>query len=273
MTRTLKLTLEYDGAGFEGWQVQRGARPRRTVQGVLVEALERLTGERVAVEGAGRTDAGVHALGQVASLVLERCTIPLDGVRDGLNALLPEDVVVRAVEAAADGFHARKDATAKRYRYLILGSPVRSALRRGRVWHRRGPLDREAMARGAAFLLGTHDFSAFRAAAGAARRPVRTVTTLTVEDDPDGLVRIEVEGNGFLMHMVRIIVGTLVEVGRGRIPPERVREILAGHDRRAAGPTAPAHGLYLVAVRYEAACLGGRAGTSAPASARPEGRP
>ncbi len=252
MTRSLKLTLEYDGAGFHGWQTQATLEGRRTVQATLEGAVERLTGERVVVHGAGRTDAGVHALGQVASLALERCAIPPEGMRDGLNALLPEDVAVRAVLEAPAGFHARKDAAGKHYRYLILVSPARSALWRGRVWHRRGPLDLEAMRRGAAALAGTHDFSAFRASAGEARRPVRTITRLSLHADPaaDGLLRIDVEGNGFLMHMVRIIVGTLADVGRGKMPPERVGEILAGRDRRAAGRTAPAEGLYLVEVRY-----------------------
>ncbi len=252
MSRTLKLTVEYHGAGFSGWQAQAPAEGRRTVQGILVEAVERLTGERVALHGAGRTDAGVHALGQVASFVLERSAIPAGAMRDGLNALLPPDVSVPSVEEAPDRFHARKDAIAKRYRYLILVSPVRSALWEGRAWHRRGPLDLDTMRRAAAPLVGTHDFSAFRASASEAKSAVRTVSHLTVEADPaaDGLLRIDVEGDGFLMHMVRIIVGTLVEVGRGKIPPERVAEILAGRDRRAAGPTAPAHGLYLVHVLY-----------------------
>ncbi|HEX7127109.1 MAG TPA: tRNA pseudouridine(38-40) synthase TruA [Thermodesulfobacteriota bacterium] len=250
MPRTLKLTVEYLGAGFSGWQAQ--ASGRRTVQGVLAEAVARVTGERAVVHGAGRTDAGVHALGQAASLVLERSAIAPAALRDAMNAVLPPDVSVRAVEEAPDGFHARKDAVAKRYRYLILVSPARSALWEGRAWHRRGPLDVDAMRRAASALVGTHDFSAFRASASEAPTAVRTISRLAIEADPaaEGLLRIEVEGDGFLMHMVRIIVGTLVEVGRGKLPAGRVSEILAGRDRRAAGPTAPAHGLYLVDVRY-----------------------
>lgn len=263
MPRTLKLVVEYHGAGFSGWQAQSAAEGHRTVQGVLAEAVTRLTGERAVIHGAGRTDAGTHALGQVASLVLERSAIRPEALRDGLNALLPRDVSVRSVEEAADRFHARKDAVAKRYRYLVLVSPARSALWEGWAWHRRGPLDLDAMRRAASRLVGTHDFSAFRAAASEARTAVRTISCLAVEADPaaDGLVRVEVEGDGFLTHMVRIIVGTLVEVGRGKIPVERVSEILAGRDRRAAGPTAPAHGLYLVEVRYDAGGAGGRAAT------------
>ncbi|HEY8368249.1 MAG TPA: tRNA pseudouridine(38-40) synthase TruA, partial [Thermodesulfobacteriota bacterium] len=233
MPRTLKLTVEYLGAGFAGWQAQ--ASGRRTVQGVLAEAVARVTGERVAVHGAGRTDAGVHALGQVASLVLERSTLAPDALRDALNAVLPADVSVRAVEEAHAGFHARKDAAGKRYRYLILVSPARSPFWEGRAWHRRGPLDLDAMRRAASGLVGTHDFSAFRAAASEARSAVRTVSRLTIDADPEveRLVRVEIEGDGFLTHMVRIIVGTLVEVGRGKMPAERVAEILAGRDRRA----------------------------------------
>jgi tRNA pseudouridine38-40 synthase len=250
VSRTLKLTLEYDGRGFQGWQAQ--AAGQRTVQAVLAEALERLTGERVAVHGAGRTDAGVHALGQVASVTLARATPRPDALRDGLNALLPPDASVLAAEEAPDGFHARKSALGKHYRYLVLCRPARPSLVAGRVWHRRAGLDAGAMAAAAGALVGRHDFSAFRAAAGAARRPVRTLSRLSVEPDPagGGLLRIDLEADGFLTHMARIIVGTLVEVGRGRIAPGRVGEILEGRDRRAAGPTAPAEGLYLVAVRY-----------------------
>jgi tRNA pseudouridine38-40 synthase len=252
VARTLKLTLEYDGRGFHGWQAQSGRAGRRTVQGVLVEAVERLTGERVAVHGAGRTDAGCHALGQVASLLLERSLLPPDAIRGGLNALLPPDVAVLAAEAAPEGFHARRSAVGKHYRYLVLCRPARSPLLAGRVWHRRARLDLAGMREAAARLVGRHDFSAFRASAGAARRPVRTLSRLSVELDPgvEDLVRVELEADGFLMHMARIIAGTLVEVGRGRMTPGRTGEILAGRDRRAAGPTAPAEGLYLVGVRY-----------------------
>ena len=252
MARTLKLTLEYDGRGFRGWQAQGAG--ERTVQGVLTDALARLTGEAVAVHGAGRTDAGVHALGQVASVVLERSTLAVEALRDGLNAHLPDDVAIVRAEAAPEGFHARTWAVAKVYRYLVHARPARSPLLAGYAWHRTGVLDIGSMREGAAALVGRHDFSAFRASAGQARTPVRTLARLTVEPDPAaaGLLRVEADGDGFLMHMVRIIVGTLVEVGRGKLPAGRVREILAGRDRRAAGPTAPAQGLYLVEVRYPA---------------------
>lgn len=253
-SRVLRLVLEYDGAGFHGWQAQPGAAGRRTVQAVVETALERLVGEPVAVHGAGRTDAGVHALGQVASVALERSVMAPEAIRDGLNALLPEDVAVRLVEEAPAGFHARKAAVGKHYRYLLLCRAARSPFLRRRAWHRRGPLDLAAMARGAAALVGRHDFSAFRAAAGAARHPVRTLRRLTVAPDPagpvEGLIGIDLEADGFLMHMARILVGTLVEVGRGRLLPEATAAILAGRDRQGAGPTAPACGLYLVAVRY-----------------------
>ncbi len=253
-SRVLRLVLEYDGARFHGWQAQPGGAGRRTVQEVLETALERLLGERVVAHGAGRTDAGAHALGQVASVVLDRSAMAPEAIRDGLNALVPEDVAVRLVEEAPAGFHARKAAIGKHYRYLLLCRRAPSPLLRGRAWHRRGPLDLAAMTQGAAALVGRHDFSAFRAAAGRARPPVRTLRRLTVAPDPaapvEGLIRVDLEADGFLMHMARILVGTLVEVGRGRLAPEATAAILAGRDRRAAGSTAPAHGLYLVAVRY-----------------------
>jgi tRNA pseudouridine38-40 synthase len=249
--RTLKLTLEYDGRGFHGWQSQ-AEDGRRTVQATLEQALSRVAGERAVVQGAGRTDAGVHALGQVASVRLERSSLGPDALRDALNATLPADLAVTAAEEAPDGFHARKDAVGKHYRYLLLARRAPAPLLAGHVWHRRGVLDTAGMAAAGAALVGRHDFSAFRAAAGAARSPVRILSRLTVADDParHGLVRIDLEANGFLMHMARIIVGTLVEVGRGRIPPSRVGEILAAGRRADAGPTAPAEGLYLVEVRY-----------------------
>jgi tRNA pseudouridine38-40 synthase len=241
-----RLLLEYDGAEFEGWQVQPR---RRTVQGELEKALRRITGKRCRVTGAGRTDAGVHAEGQVASVVVATHLAP-DSLRRALNAVLPKDLAVLALEPAPDGFDARRDARSKLYRYAIWNAPTRSPLRLRTHWNVRTPLDLDAMRAAAAHLVGERDFAALRASGGGAKTSVRTLSRVEIAGEPGGAVRLEFEGTGFLRHMVRNAVGTLVDVGRGRRPPASVAALLAGGDRRAAGPTAPAHGLSLVWVDY-----------------------
>ena len=243
--RRLKLVLEYDGAAYHGWQFQPGL---DTIQGALEGALSRLAGVPVQVRGAGRTDAGVHALGQVAS-----CTaaLRLDDValRRALNALLPRDIVIRVVETVPPDFDARRSARSKMYRYTLLMRECRSALQARTSLHVPYALDLEAMTRGAAVLVGTHDFSAFRAGACAAATPIRTVTRAAWRADGDRW-HFEIDGNAFLQHMVRIIVGTLLEIGRGKRRAADLAEILASRDRRAAGKTALPHGLCLVSVEY-----------------------
>jgi tRNA pseudouridine38-40 synthase len=249
--------LEYDGTRFAGWQSQ--AAGARTVQATVEEAVLRLTGARVPVVGASRTDAGVHAEGQVASVALETSLSPAVLVR-GLNALLPDDVAVREVAPAPEGFHARRDAQGKLYRYAIWNGPERSPLRSGRFWTISQALDLEAMQIAARALVGTHDWSAFQVRAsewrteaqeqGRTRSAVRRVTRVSVFGVPGGEVQVEVEGQGFLRQMVRSLVGTLVEVGRGRRDPFSMPALLESRDRGAAGATAPAHGLTLVRVDY-----------------------
>ena len=207
----LKLTLEYDGTDFVGWQMQPNG---RSVQQELERGIERLCGEPVRVTGAGRTDAGVHARGQVASLRPPR-ELPLRAWTAGLNALLPDDVACVRAEAAPEGFDARRWARGKRYTYAILETPVRSPLERGRAWEIRRPLDVDAMRRAAPALLGVHDFSAFRAADCPARTTVREMRRLEIGQNGSRL-ELAVEATAFLKHMVRTIVGTLVEVGHGR---------------------------------------------------------
>jgi tRNA pseudouridine38-40 synthase len=241
----LKLTLEYDGGGFVGWQVQPGG---RSVQEELEKGIGRLCGERVRVTGAGRTDAGVHARGQVASLRAPR-ELPLKAWTAGLNALLPEDLACIQAEQAPEGFDARRWARGKRYVYDILQTPVRSPLQRGRAWEIRRPLDVEAMRRAAPALLGTHDFSALRAADCPARTTVREIRRLEIERSGARIV-VTVEATAFLKHMVRNIVGTLVEVGHGRRAADSLPDLIAGRDRTRAGPTAPPHGLALDEVFY-----------------------
>jgi len=245
--RTIKLVLEYDGTDLCGWQRQDNG---PTVQQHLEEVLAQMTGTTVAVVGASRTDAGVHALGQVASFHTE-AAIPLDGFRLGMNSLLPPAIAVVAAEEVAEGFHARFSARGKRYRYAILTRSSRAPLMRHRVWHKGGAkLDVGAMRAAAALLPGERDWSAFRAAGCTAKTATRRIDAVEVAEPEPCLLEIEVRGNAFLRNMVRILVGTLVEVGLGRIAPGQVSEIVASCDRTRAGPTAPAHGLTLVEVIY-----------------------
>ncbi|HZX93182.1 MAG TPA: tRNA pseudouridine(38-40) synthase TruA [Myxococcales bacterium] len=241
----LKLTLEYDGARFVGWQVQPNG---RSVQQELEKAVAKLCGEEVRVTGAGRTDAGVHARGQVASLRVGK-ELPLKAWTAGLNALLPEDMACVRAEVVPEGFDARRWARGKKYIYYILQTQVRSPLRRGRAWEIRRPLDVEAMRAAAPWLVGAHDFSALRAADCPARTTVREIRELQILRD-GARVEIAVQATAFLKHMVRNIVGTLVEVGHGRRSPDSIAALLEGRDRKRAGPTAPAHGLVLEEVYY-----------------------
>jgi tRNA pseudouridine38-40 synthase len=243
--RTLRLTLAYDGTDFAGWQVQPD---RPTVQGLVRDACARILGEPAKVVGASRTDAGVHALRQVATL---STASPLDpaGLARGLNALLPDAIrVLRASEAPA-GFDARRSAVGKRYVYLIDRSVVAHPLLRRFAWHPRFPLDVEAMRSALGALRGKHDFSAFCAAPGRGRTPTCTVRSARLVERGDRIA-IALSADSFLHHMVRNIVGSLVEVGRGARPASWMADLLAGRDRTQSGPTAPAQGLMLVRVLY-----------------------
>jgi tRNA pseudouridine38-40 synthase len=252
--RHIRLVVEYDGTGLCGWQRQANG---PTVQGHLEAALGRLLSHEVAVAGASRTDAGVHARGQVASFRTER-PIALHGIRRGLNSMLPDAIAIASASEVPDGFHPRFSATGKHYRYLLHTRPERAPRWRSRAWHHPGPLDRAAMRDAAAALIGEHDFAAFRAAGCTAKHTVRRIDQIEIAEPPGEfagdepvVLAVDVRGNAFLRNMVRILVGTLVEVGEGRRTPGQVAEILASRDRTRAGITAPAHGLELVAVRYD----------------------
>ncbi len=245
--RTFRLTLEYDGTEFSGWQIQPGG--SRTVQGVLEHAIARVSGVRVRAVGSGRTDAGVHAEGQVASVALATALEP-ERLQRAINGVLPEDVVVRELAVAADGFDARRHATGKLYRYGLWNGPERAPLRRRRALALARPLDLEAMRRAAAQLLGSHDFAAFQGAGSSVQTTVRTLRRVEVSGEAGGPVELWFEGNGFLRHMVRNLTGTLLEVGMGRRDPEGMTALLATRHRSRAGPTAPAHGLTLVSVSH-----------------------
>lgn len=241
----LKLTLEYDGTRYVGWQVQPNG---PSVQEAVEKALSELLGEQVGVVAAGRTDSGVHAEGQVVCFDASR-QLPLKAYWRGLNGMLPEDIAVVKAEEVAAEFDPRRWATGKRYRYLVSNRKTRSALRRRTHWEIFQPLDLSAMQEASKHLLGRHDFSAFRAIDCQAKGAVRELRVASWESRGDELA-FTVEGTAFLKHMVRNLVGTLVEVGRGRQPPGWVRQVLEGKDRDQAGPTAPAQGLTLVEVFY-----------------------
>lgn len=242
--RVLRLDLEYDGAGFSGWAAQPGL---RTVEGAVREALGALLRGPVELAVAGRTDAGVHASGQVASAAADTDLEPRR-VHRGLNALLPPDVSVRAVTDAPPGFDARRDARSRTYEYRVLpGAP--SALRRARVLHHPAPLDAAAMADAARRVVGRHDFRAFTPTRTEHVFFHRTVAACALGRRGDELV-LTVEADAFLRHMVRVLAGTLLLVGRGSWPPSRLDALLRGAPRGAAGPTAPAHALTLTGVRY-----------------------
>ena len=245
MTR-YKLTLEYDGRGFVGWQRQDNG---PSVQAALEAAVKRFCGERVTAHAAGRTDAGVHALAQVAHIDLDKET-GADTLRDALNFhLKPAAVAVLAAEAVADDFHARFSATERAYRYRIVNRRAPLALDRGRAWFVPVPLDAAAMGEAARALLGKHDFTSFRASGCQAKSPVKTLDALEVSRDGDE-IRIEARARSFLHHQVRNMAGSLRLAGEGKWTRADMERALAARDRRAAGPTAPADGLYLVAVRY-----------------------
>ncbi|MCB4767491.1 tRNA pseudouridine(38-40) synthase TruA [Ancylobacter sp. Lp-2] len=245
-----KLTIEYDGTPFVGWQLQAvGA----TVQGALTDAVERFAGERVHVQGAGRTDAGVHATGQVAHIELAKHWRP-DTVRDAMNAhLRPLPVAVLAAEVAADDFHARFSAIGRRYLYRIIVRRPDLVLDRDRAWRVLRPLDAQAMAEGARQLVGRHDFTTFRAIGCQANSPVKTLDRLEVETAPLDFgteIRVHAAARSFLHHQVRSMVGTLVKVGEGAWTPGDVKAALEARDRTRCGPMAPSAGLYLAEVTY-----------------------
>lgn len=276
---SFKITLAYDGADFSGWQAQPG---RRTVQGELERAWLEITGETVRLNAAGRTDAGVHAAGQVVS-VESATNIPPESLVHALNSKLPEDAAVQLVERVADGFHATHDAKFKRYRYTIFNDARRPVFCRRYAWHIPTPLDVAAMQAGGAHMAGTHDFACFQSVGSERESTVRTIFAVELAatsaairspgsargsdclpstlspNAPEAysraeprakIVTIDVEGDGFLYNMVRTIAGTLVEVGRGKRTPEWVAEVIAAKDRCAAGQTAPAHGLCMQWVAY-----------------------
>ncbi len=246
--RTLKLTIAYDGTDYVGWQRQAEG---TSIQGVLEDALAPFEGEPVTVHGAGRTDSGVHALGQVASVRLSASIEPATLAR-ALNAVLPAAIRIVAAEEADADFHARFSATGKTYEYRIVNAPFVWPFIQRYVWHVPQRLDMDAMEAATELLRGRHDFSAFQSSGTDVPSPVRTITDMEWirGSGPDVPLVLRMSGDGFLRHMVRNITGTLVEFGRGRWPASAMARILASRARSSAGTTAPPHGLFLVAVMY-----------------------
>ena len=269
--KNFKLTIEYDGTDFNGWQVQAAG---RTVQGTIEQAISTMTRSRVRVTGSGRTDAGVHALGQVAAF---RCDTRLtaEAFYSGLNSLLPDDIVIHSCEQMHESFHPRFDATAKTYAYRILNRPLAPAVGRNYCWHVKKPLDLSAMKEAAKYITGTHDFKGFENTGSPRSHTVRCVleasfatenvtrqvpaapfenapqsATLSAAHSDGVIVSIRITADGFLRYMVRNITATLVDVGLSRRPPQDMARILEQKDRALASPTAPPHGLFLLNVRY-----------------------
>jgi len=241
----IKLILEYDGTNYHGWQLQKNA---STVQEILEAVLAQFFGEPIRVRVAGRTDTGVHALGQVVSFKSKEVK-ELHDLQRALNALLPRDIAVRQAETVPESFNPRRDALSRTYRYQIWNHSWRSAIWARYSWHVWFPLDHHAMSQAAALLVGDRDFSSFQGSDWVEHNPHRTVLRSTIRDDGDFLI-YDVEARSFLRHMVRNIVGTLVDVGRGAVSLEGFAEILAARDRTRAGRNAPPQGLFLVTVTY-----------------------
>ncbi len=244
--RTIKLLIEYDGTNYLGWQVQAKG---ETIQGMIEEKLKQLLGEKIHLIGSGRTDAGTHAKGQVAHF-RTRSRMDLHSIHRALNGLLSPDVAIKGIEETEEHFHARKQAKSKVYEYRILNRPIRSVFHRGYAWHIPQKLDWNEIKKATQKLIGEHDFSSFRSTGTPTKTAVRNVFRAEWKKGREGLVSFEIEANGFLKQMVRAIVGTLVEVGRGKMNAEAFQWVLESRDRKKAGPTAPSHGLFLKEVRY-----------------------
>ena len=244
--RNIKLLIEYDGTNYLGWQVQpKGS----TIQGVLEEKLGLLTGEPIRLFGSGRTDSGVHAFGQVAHFKT-RSQMDIRTIQKALNSLIPSDIVIRKAEEVAEDFHARKHSKSKVYEYRILNRILKSAFHREYAWYIPQELNFSEMKKAGRSLIGEHDFSAFRSVGSPTRTTVRRVIRAEWKREGEGFICFEIEANGFLKQMVRAIIGTLVEVGQGKMNAVEFRKILESKDRKKAGPTAPAHGLFLREVKY-----------------------
>jgi tRNA pseudouridine38-40 synthase len=244
--RNFKMILEYDGAAYCGWQRQDNG---LSIQEVLEKIIGMITGEKITVIGSGRTDAGVHALNQVASFK-SKTSLPAKILYRGINGLLPSDIAVKELTETTSEFHAQHDARGKIYIYRIYNSRLRRPLGRQHFWHINYPLDLAEMEKACQYLIGRHDFSCFCATGSHVKDRVRTITDIKLQKNENNILEITVAAEGFLRYMVRNIVGTLVEIGGGKYPPEEIIKIIDSGDRSCAGVTAPAQGLFLKEVKY-----------------------
>ena len=246
MVKNFKITIEYDGTNYHGWQRQKND---RTIQAEIEKALLKMNAAKIPVTGSGRTDAGVHALGQIANFHC-RTHLAADVFQRALNSLLPEDIIIQDCHPVAEAFHARYDAQSKIYNYKILNRPIPAAIGRQYAWFIPKKLSLEAMRAACRHITGEHDFKAFEGTGSPRSSTVRHVMMVNLFEFQADLLIFEIEANGFLRFMVRNIVGTLVDVGLGKITPDGFKHILESKDRSQAGATAPPHGLCLVAVKY-----------------------
>ncbi len=244
--RNIKLIIEYDGTNYAGWQIQ--VRKHRTIQGTIERAINKIIHEKVKLTGSGRTDSGVHAKAQVANFKTDS-GISVEKLRMALNAVLPDDVSVIKTEEVGLGFHSRFSAKTKVYRYVMLNRPSKPAILRGTVYFCHYPLNLRLMRKEAGSLLGRHNFKSFQAADKKERDAVKTIKSLKITRNSD-FIYIDIEADGFLYNMVRNIAGTLIEIGRGKLPEGSMRKIIPARNRMLAGPTLPAKGLCLLEVKY-----------------------
>ena len=244
--RNIKITIEYDGTRYNGWQTQKNG---SGIQEILTNAIHQVCKDVTKINGAGRTDAGVHAMGQTASFSTE-CKIPVNKLAAAVNVFLPKDIVIKNAEEVSKDFHARYSAKGKKYMYIVNNSSSRSALNFYREYNFPYELDYKKIKRACEIFEGTHDFRGFMASGSSVKDTIRTISKIQVKKRDDGRIIFNFTGDGFLYNMVRILVGTLLEVGLGKINVEELKSIIASKDRTKAGKTVPAQGLYLVEVYY-----------------------
>jgi tRNA pseudouridine38-40 synthase len=245
--RNFKMIVEYDGAAYCGWQRQKNG---VSIQQILEDAIGKIVNEKIKIVGSGRTDAGVHAINQVANF-RGSTLLPAEKIFRGVNSVLPQDIVIKALDEVHLDFHAQRDVQSKIYVYRICNKSLRPVLGREYFWFIRFPLDLELMKKAAKYLIGTHDFSCFCATGTDVTDKVRTITAIDIKTAVDDIIEITVEAKGFLKYMVRNIVGTLTEIARGKRKPQEMKEIIDSRDRNIAGVTAPACGLFLKEVKYD----------------------